>query len=76
MTIQLYGLTTEQVEMCERLWSLETEEDLDRYLARLDAAAKRMASTLIDLMIQESAEEQLEAMDRYPDAEMLLSKIK
>lgn len=49
--IQLENLTPEQVEMLEIMWSLDTYEDYEQYLDTLDAADRRMAESLAQMII-------------------------
>lgn len=73
--MKIDGLTRAQIQMCDRLWNMNTVEELEHYIVGLDLEDSQMAKTLIDLMIHESVEEQLASMDRYPDAEKLLKNI-
>jgi hypothetical protein len=49
--IQLENLTPEQVEMLDIMWSLETYEDYTQYLESLDAADRRMAESLAQMVV-------------------------
>lgn len=74
--ITLNDLTTAQVEMCERVWACKTMESFQTMLGQLSAEDRRMALTLMEVMVQECAEEELEAMHTYPDAEAVIARAK
>lgn len=74
--ITITDLTPAQVAMCERVWACKEMRDFERLCDRLAEEDKRMAITLMELMLQESVEEELELMDRYPDAEAMLDRLK
>ena len=74
--ITLNDLTTAQVEMCERVWACKTMEAFQELLGKLKTTDRQMAMTLMEIMLQESVEEELEQMQRYPDAERLIARAK
>jgi len=74
--ITLNDLTTAQVAMCERVWACKTMESFQTMLGKLSTSDRQMAVTLMEIMVQESAEEELELMERYPDAERLIARAK
>lgn len=74
--ITLNDLTTAQVEMCERVWACKEMREFERLCDQLKEEDKRMAITLMELMLQESVEEELESMTSYPDAERLIARAK
>jgi hypothetical protein len=53
MTIQIQGLTPQQIEMCEALWQLEGEEDIMRYLSILSPEQRLEARAMMHLMLAE-----------------------
>lgn len=73
--MKIDGLTIEQVKMCDRLWSMNSQEELEQFIIGLGAGDKQMAGTLIDIIVYESIEEQIASMDYYPTAERLLQNI-
>lgn len=74
--ITLNDLTTAQAAMCERVWACKTMRAFERLCDQLKEEDRRMAITLMELMLQETVEEQLELMERYPDAEAMLDRLK
>lgn len=74
--ITLNDLTTAQVAMCERVWACKEKQDFNRLVARLTEEDRQMATTLMEIMVQECAEEELELLERYPDAEAMLDRLK
>jgi flagellar biosynthesis/type III secretory pathway chaperone len=74
--ITLTDLTTAQAAMCERLWACKEKQDFTRLVSQLTEEDRQMATTLTEIMIQETYEEELELMERYPDAEAMLDRLK
>lgn len=74
--LTLTDLTTAQVAMCERLWACKEKQDFTRLVSQLTEADRQMADTLTEIMVQECAEEELELLERYPDAEAMLDRLK
>jgi len=74
--ITLNDLTTAQVEMCERVWACKTMEAFHELLGKLKTTDRQMAMTLMEIMLQECAEEELEQMTAYPAAEELIARAK
>lgn len=74
--ITLNELTAAQVEMCERVWACKEMRDFERLCDQLKEEDKRMAVTLMEIMLQESVEEELEAMEDYPLVEALIARAK
>lgn len=74
--ITLTDLTTAQAAMCERLWACKEKQDFMLLVSQLTEEDRQMATTLTEIMIQETYEEELELMERYPDAEAMLDRLK
>ena len=72
----LNDLTPAQVAMCERVWACKEMRDFERLVDQLNEEDRRMAITVMELMLQEDVEEELEQMERYTDAEKLLNRVK
>jgi hypothetical protein len=69
------GLTEAQVQICERLWNYDSEEAVLGYIHSLPRSQQQEARTLMTLMVQAAAEEDLEQMTSYPAAEQLLARV-
>jgi flagellar biosynthesis/type III secretory pathway chaperone len=74
--ITLNDLTPAQVAMCERVWACKEKQDFTQLVNQLTEEDRRMAVTLMEIMIQETYEEELELLERYPDAEAMLDRLK
>jgi hypothetical protein len=70
------GLTPRQVKLLEQIWNMDTMEELQELKNGVSLGELREIDTLITMMIQEAHEEQLDLMDRYPDAEAMLARLK
>ena len=75
MSIQIENLTPEQVEMCDLMWSFESEEEYVEWYQLLDDADKRQADLLQRLILIETMEEMLnEVTNQYADIGAYLKK--
>ncbi len=74
--INITGLTQEQVEMLDTIWSFRSKEDYVDWLENLDDEESIMAQGLMQLlafaMIDEAQEE---LADPYQDARKIIQKI-
>jgi hypothetical protein len=61
MNITLHGLTPDQVKLLDKLWSLDTQEEVHNWFASLDNQTFQQAVVLqemvIDAMLEQPAEE-------------------
>ena len=55
--IQLYGLTTRQVEIADELWKCETQEEVLEYIGTLSPKDQYDARSLVICMLQKAIEE-------------------
>lgn len=74
--ITLTGLTTRQTQLCDMLWACDTEDDISKLARTLPPVEREELAVLQEMMIQESFEEELSLMERYPDAEEMLERLK
>lgn len=51
MTIELQGLTQRQYKLADMLWTCESQEDVERFIAGLPKEYRREAITVHQLMI-------------------------
>jgi hypothetical protein len=73
MTID--GLTERQVQLCDALWACDTLVEVEKMLSGLGTADRQAAETLMQIMVQDSLEEELAGMTRYKDAEKIFKKM-
>ena len=74
--ITLTGLTDRQTQLCDMLWACDTQEDIIELALALPPVEREQLAVLQEMMIQESVEEELSLMERYPDAEAMLERLK
>ena len=74
--MQIEGLTNRQVELCDALWDCETMDEVETMLYTLTPSERMQAETLMQIMVMNEQDEQLELMDRYPDAEAMIERLK
>ncbi len=60
MTITLHGLTRQQHQIADMIWSCESQADVDKLIQNLPPAYKQDAETIHQLMIAA-------VMDQYED---------
>jgi hypothetical protein len=73
--MRIDGLTTEQVEMLDKLWSLDTMEEVQEFRSSLPRFRQQQIDTLMEMIMHEICEEKIESATSYPDAEKVLQKI-
>ena len=73
--MKINGLTRAQIQMCNRVWDCKELKDFKQLCDSLNEKDRLMAITLMEIMLQETYEEELEKMESYPDAEKLLKNI-
>jgi hypothetical protein len=62
--IQLHGLSPIEVELADRLWALDTKEEVQKFIANLPTRRLRgMAIGLYHLMLIESMDEAMDLED-------------
>lgn len=61
--MRIDGLTQEQCDMLDKMWELDTAEELYNYFQTLTPKKYQMAVTLQEMLIQESEEEQTKNMN-------------
>lgn len=74
--ITLTGLTDDQMDMLDIMWSLDTEEDYFNWYDCLDKEQQQMAELLQRLVIMESIDNDMAAMKKFPDAMKVIDSIK
>lgn len=74
--MEIRGLTNRQVELCDMLWACDTQEDVAELMEMLYEPERSQAETLMQIMLMEEVEEELSLMERYPDAEAMLDRLK
>lgn len=76
MQLRIDGLNTEQVEMLDKLWSMDTMEEVQAFRATLPVFRQQQIDTLITLVYYEMQEEEISNMTEYPEVELLINQIK
>ncbi len=72
--MQIQGLTEEQVEMLDFMWSLDSMEEFEEWKATLDRRERLMADTLQRMVLMAALDDALETEKAYPDAKKLLKQ--
>ena len=72
--IKLSGLTYEQVEMLDIMWSLDSVDEFFDWYETLDKDDQNTVDTLQRLIILEVADAQWENTKKFPQAKAVLKK--
>ena len=72
--IKLSGLTYEQVEMLDIMWSLDTVDEFFNWYETLDKDDQNTVDTLQRLIILEVADAEWENTKRFPQAKAVLKQ--
>ena len=75
MDIRLEGLSEEQVELLDIMWSFDSSEDFLEWKYTLNNRLQMQVDVLVQLLGYEIMEREIQAMETYPDAEKILKKI-
>jgi len=70
--MQIQGLTEEQVEMLDFMWTLDSLEEFEEWKATLDRRERLMADTLQHMVLAASLDDHLENITKFPEAKQLL----
>jgi hypothetical protein len=74
MTIQIPGLTPQDVKLLDYMWSLDTDDELYSWINRQSPGVKTRCLTLVRLALIESLEEDDHNMDTTV-AQLMLTSI-
>jgi lysyl-tRNA synthetase class I len=75
--IKIDGLTDEQADMLDVIWSCDSYDELKQLMACLDERERIMATTLVTVIMHEEIEQHvIKPMKSYPDAIRIINKIK
>jgi hypothetical protein len=75
-TFRIEGLTQRQVEICDKLWSLDTHEEVMEWFASLPPNEFMEAVTLQTMMLESMFEEDMERDDpNHQQAKSMLESI-
>lgn len=74
--ITLDGLTMQQVNMLNHMWSIDSYADLLDWQQSLSYEDRQTSETLVDLVTLAEIDELLLAKESYIDADKLISKVK
>ena len=71
----LEGLTEKDCEILDTMWAIDSREDLNKYLATLNDSDFMRAATLLEMLKLSAVDDEVNAMDTYPEAEMMIRNI-
>jgi hypothetical protein len=72
--MQIQGLTEEQVEMLDFMWSLDSMEEFEEWKATLDRRERLMADSLQKMVLMAALDDVLEEETKFPEAKQLLKQ--
>ena len=73
--MRIDGLTAQQVQILDELWACDTIEDMQIYLESKTTEEIEEVITLREMVVLSGVDEDVEAMDTYPEAEQMLASI-
>jgi hypothetical protein len=65
--ITIEGLTELQRDIADRLWSLDTTEDVEEYISTLPKSLRRQAWTVMTMIIAAELDQVMEITDEVSD---------
>jgi len=73
--MEIDGLSPKHVEMLEIMWTIDSKADLYDWIANLPSDKERkMAYTLLNMLLIEAVDECIRETDSYPEANEVLSR--
>ena len=72
--MQIQGLTEEQVEMLDFMWSLDSMEEFEEWKSGLDRRERLMADSLQKMVLMAALDDVLEEETKFPEAKQLLKQ--
>lgn len=75
LKLQIDNLTEEQVKLLDKMWTLETIDDLEKWVRTLPPHQVQMVKVLRELLILSIIDEDVEEMSSYSEAAKMLKKI-
>lgn len=72
MTIRLEGLTPLQVELCDKIWGMETQEEVIEWFDTLPNSLKITAHAMLHLIIAEMIDQQEIPTEQFEEVRELL----
>jgi len=75
MTIQIPGLTPQDVKLLDYMWNLDTDEELHRWINKQTPDVKNRCLTLIRLALMASVEDEEDASMDTTVAKIMLASI-
>lgn len=73
--MRIDGLTSQQVQILDELWACDTVEEMQIYLETKTTEEIEEVITLREMIVLSHVDEDVEAMDTYPEAEQMLASI-
>ena len=74
MTIRLEGLTPLQVEICDRIWGMDTQEEVLEWFNALPRSLQVTAHAMLNLIVAEMIDQQVAAESDLSDVRELLEQ--
>lgn len=73
--MRIDGLTAQQVQILDELWECDTIEEMQIYLESKTTEEIEEVITLREMIVLSGVDEDVEAMNAYPEAEQMLASI-
>ena len=72
--MEIDGMTPRMQALADIMWSIETLEELDYWMTTLPKKDAMLCLTIMKCMLHEKIEEELVALESYPQATEVLSR--
>lgn len=73
--MQIEGLTTEQVELLDKMWSIDTHAELSAWFNTLNEAKRQEAMVLLELIELAAIDDQVDEDQDLTIAKLMLNSI-
>ena len=73
--MRIDGLTDFDIQILDTIWAIETNDEINKYLATLNPDTRQRTLTLMELVTLSAIDDEVEQMVSYPEVESLLDSI-
>jgi hypothetical protein len=74
--IEINGLTRSDCQLLDQMWSFHELEDLEAWQATLRPALQRRVDDLIKMILLAQLDQELESVEKFPEANEYLRKFR
>lgn len=74
--ITVEGFSPLQRELADKIWALESSDDVEEFILGLPRNLRRTAATVRDMLVLATIDAFVAEMPRFPDVELLVDRFR